>query len=478
MSMSIAKKANLTPKQKRILDFIVSFFKKNDYAPSLAEIAKHFNKSVTTIYQYIDLLKQKGFLDKQKNIWRSIVLTKQETEIPLFGYIAAGEPIEAISNPEPISVPKTMLSKTGLHYALKVKGNSMIDEGINDGDTVIIRRQETANNGQKVVALIDGNMATLKKIYKEKNGYRLQPANSSMKPIFVKNLIIQGKVLGVLPDYEDRTKVVPQITQVKTPKKFELDRVITGDVLEVMENIPDNSVHLAITSPPYNVGKNYDNHNDRMGYQEYLNWLEKVWRETKRVLVPGGRFALNIAPTGIKDFVPLHHDFTNQFRKIEMKFRTEIIWYKQTMLKRTAWGSFKSPANPHIVPSWEYVLIFSKEKDRLDGDRKNADIKRQEFMDFSDGFWKISPETKRKGHPAPFPEELIYRLTKFYSYKGNTILDMFGGTGTVATVAYKTKRRFIHIDISEKYNAVARARLDRVKNQLRLFDKDSKNRIY
>ncbi|MBL7150856.1 repressor LexA, partial [Candidatus Microgenomates bacterium] len=475
--MSIAKKANLTPKQKRILDFIVSFFKKNDYAPSLAEIAKHFNKSVTTIYQYIDLLKQKGFLDKQKNIWRSIVLTKQETEIPLFGYIAAGEPIEAISNPEPISVPKTMLSKTGLHYALKVKGNSMIDEGINDGDTVIIRRQETANNGQKVVALIDGNMATLKKIYKEKNGYRLQPANSSMKPIFVKNLIIQGKVLGVLPDYEDRTKVVPQITQVKTPKKFELDRVITGDVLEVMENIPDNSVHLAITSPPYNVGKNYDNHNDRMGYQEYLNWLEKVWRETKRVLVPGGRFALNIAPTGIKDFVPLHHDFTNQFRKIEMKFRTEIIWYKQTMLKRTAWGSFKSPANPHIVPSWEYVLIFSKEKDRLDGDRKNADIKRQEFMDFSDGFWKISPETKRKGHPAPFPEELIYRLTKFYSYKGNTILDMFGGTGTVATVAYKTKRRFIHIDISEKYNAVARARLDRVKNQLRLFDKDSKNRI-
>ena len=478
MSMSIAKKANLTPKQKRILDFIVSFFKKNDYAPSLAEIAKHFNKSVTTIYQYIDLLKQKGFLDKQKNIWRSIVLTKQETEIPLFGYIAAGEPIEAISNPEPISVPKTMLSKTGLHYALKVKGNSMIDEGINDGDTVIIRRQETANNGQKVVALIDGNMATLKKIYKEKNGYRLQPANSSMKPIFVKNLIIQGKVLGVLPDYEDRTKVVPQITQVKTPKKFELDRVITGDVLEVMENIPDNSVHLAITSPPYNVGKNYDNHNDRMGYQEYLDWLEKVWRETKRVLVPGGRFALNIAPTGIKDFVPLHHDFTNQFRKIEMKFRTEIIWYKQTMLKRTAWGSFKSPANPHIVPSWEYVLIFSKEKDRLDGDRKNADIKRQEFMDFSDGFWKISPETKRKGHPAPFPEELIYRLTKFYSYKGNTILDMFGGTGTVATVAYKTKRRFIHIDISEKYNAVARARLDRVKNQLRLFDKDSKNRIY
>ena len=468
--------ANLTPKQKQVLDFIISFLKKNDYAPSLAEIAKHFDKSVTTIYQYINTLKQKGLLDKQEKIWRGIALAKREAEILLLGYIAAGEPIEAISNPEPISVPKTMLSKTGLHYGLKVKGNSMVDEGINDGDTVVIRRQVTARNGQKVVALINGNTATLKKIYKEKNGFRLQPANSSMKPIFVKNLIIQGRVIGVLPNYEDRTKIAPQIAQVKTPKKFELDRIITGDVLEIMAQIPDNSIHLAVTSPPYNVGKNYDNHNDRMGYQEYLNWLEKVWRETKRVLVPGGRFALNIAPTGIKDFVPLHHDFTNQFRKIGMKFRTEIIWYKQTMLKRTAWGSFKSPANPHIVPSWEYVLIFSKDKDRLDGDRKKADIAKEEFMNFSDGFWKISPETKRKGHPAPFPEELIYRLIKFYSYEGNSVLDMFGGTGTVAVVAYKTKRRFIHIDISEEYNKAAQARLDRVRNQLNLLDKDFKNR--
>jgi len=474
--MSTMKTSSITPKQKSILDFIVSFFEEHGYSPSLAEIAKRFKRSVPTVHQHVEMLKNKGLLDKQEKTWRSIALVNQEAIIPLCGYIAAGEPIEAFSNPEPISVPRKMLSKTGLHYALKVKGNSMVDEGINDGDTVIIHRQKTAINGQKVVALINGNMATLKKIYKEKNGFRLQPANSSMDPIFVKNLIIQGKVLGTLPNYEDRTaKVVPQVTQAKALKKFELDRIISGDVLEVMAQIPKNSVHLAITSPPYNVGKNYDSHNDRMDYQEYLNWLEKVWRETKRVLVPGGRFALNIAPTGIRDFVPLHHDFTNQFRKIGMKFRTEIIWYKQTMLKRTAWGSFKSPANPHIVPSWEYVLVFSKEKDRLDGNREDADITKQEFMDFSDGFWKISPETRRKGHPAPFPEELIYRLMKFYSYEGNTVLDMFGGTGTVAVVAHKAKRHFLHIDISEEYNKVAQTRLDKVKNQLNLFDKNSKN---
>ena len=133
-------------------------------------------------------------------------------------------------------------------------------------------------------------------------------------------------------------------------------------------------------------------------------------------------------------------------------------------------SSFRSPANPHIVPSWEYVLIFSKEKDRLDGDPRNADIEKQEFMDFSDGFWRIQPETKRNGHPAPFPEELIYRLIKFYSYKGNTVLDMFGGTGTVAVVACKTNRHFIHIDISDEYNGVARRRLSAVKNKTTILN--------
>src|SRR3989344_9660657 len=155
-----------------------------------------------------------------------------------------------------------------------------------------------------------------------------------------------------------------QKKMLKLKTEFE-NQIINGDVLEVMKKIPSNSVHLAITSPPYNVGKDYDTHNDKMRYEDYLNWLNKIWKETQRVLVPGGRFALNIAPTGIKGFVPIHQDFTNQFRKLGMKFRTEIIWYKQTMLKRTAWGSFQSPANPHIVPSWEYVLVFSKDIDKL-----------------------------------------------------------------------------------------------------------------
>ncbi len=239
-----------------------------------------------------------------------------------------------------------------------------------------------------------------------------------------------------------------------------LDRIICGDCLEVMSQIPDETVHLAVTSPPYNLGIDYDNHDDSLAYDSYLEWMKKVWIETKRVLVSGGRFALNIAPTSIKNFRPIHHDFSNQLREIGMIMRTEIIWYKQTMGRRTAWGSWMSPSNPHIVPSWEYVLVFCKDSWTLDGNKKDRDITNDEFMRFSDGFWYIPPESQRRGHPTPFPEMLIYRLIKFYTYKGNVVLDMFGGTGTVAVVAQKTGRHFIHIDISQKYCQIAEQRLE------------------
>jgi len=249
---------------------------------------------------------------------------------------------------------------------------------------------------------------------------------------------------------------------VKKLEQF-IDKITCGDCLEIMKAIPDDSIHFVVTSPPYNVGINYENNDDNLAYIDYLNWMREVWIEVKRILVRGGRFALNIAPTSIKAFRPIHHDFSNQLRDMGMIMRTEIIWYKQTMRRRTAWGSWKSPANPHIVPSWEYVLIFSKDSWTLNSDSKETDITADEFMRFSDGFWYIPPESQRHGHPAPFPEELIYRLIKFYTYKGNTVLDMFGGTGTVAVVAQKTGRHFIHIDISQKYCKVAEKRLEIVR---------------
>jgi len=256
---------------------------------------------------------------------------------------------------------------------------------------------------------------------------------------------------------------------------FAFDRIISGDCLEVMSHIPDNTVHLAVTSPPYNVGIEYDKHFDKLDYKVYRDWLKSVWIETKRVLVPGGRFALNIASTGIKDFKPIHYDMARDLMDIGMIMRTEILWYKQTIYKRTAWGSFKRPSNPHIMPSWEYVLVFSKDSWKLEGNSEDADITSEEFIEFSDGFWYIPPETQRNGHPAPFPKELIYRLIKFYTYRTNIVLDMFGGTGTVALVAHKTGRRYLHIDISEEYNEVAKGRIEdyqKGQSQLEFFKSD------
>jgi DNA modification methylase len=230
-----------------------------------------------------------------------------------------------------------------------------------------------------------------------------------------------------------------------------VDQVIEGDAIQVLRELPGAAVHLAVTSPPYNVGIAYRGYSDDRRHEEYLGWLKQVWRELERVLVPGGRFALNVAPTSIKDFHPIHHDLSRDLRDLGFIMRTEIIWYKQTMGRRTAWGSWRSPSNPHIVPSWEYVLVFSKGQWRLEGDRAAIDVTAEEFQTFSDGFWSIPPERRRGDHPAPFPEALIERLVKYYSYRGNVVLDMFGGTGTVAAVARTTGRHFVHIDASREY---------------------------
>jgi len=270
------------------------------------------------------------------------------------------------------------------------------------------------------------------------------------------------------------------------------DQIICGDSREVLRAMPSGSVHLAITSPPYNVGLEYDSHEDAMPYDAYLKWLMGFWAELYSVLVPGGRFALNVAPTSIKNFRPIHYDMARDLMLLGFIMRTEILWYKQTMRRRTAWGSWKSPHNPHMVPSWEYVLVFCKESWALEGDAEDADITAEEFIRYSDAFWAIQPETrgrqpflnslypprrgrkvpdrKTEGHPAPFPEELIKRLVKFYSYRGNVVIDPFGGTGTVASVAHRCNRHFVHLDISKKYCSIA---AERVAAEMQpLFDRD------
>jgi DNA (cytosine-5)-methyltransferase 1 len=192
----------LTKRQKQILDFVSSKTKKKGYAPSLEEIKKHFKlRSVSNIHQHIEAIKKKGYLQKQKNQRRSIELIQsgKMINIPILGLIAAGSPIEAIENDyDYVSVSDVIVKNAKEHYALKVTGDSMIDEGIFEGDIVIIKKQSVAENGQTVVAIIDDNEATLKKLYREKNKFRLQPANQNMLPFYRTEVEVRGVVVQIV----------------------------------------------------------------------------------------------------------------------------------------------------------------------------------------------------------------------------------------------------------------------------------------
>jgi len=198
----------LTKRQKEIFEFIQKFIDKNGYAPSFREIAYYFEFSSTgTVAEYISILEEKGYLTREAISARSLQLTPSFAssfdifEIPLEGVIDAGKPIEAIRTGDTIDIPRDMMGKKT--FALKVRGESMVDDGILDGDYVIIEQTANARNGEIIVALIDNEKATLKRFYNEKGSIRLQPANKSMKPMhFAKNrVIIQGKVRGVLRKY-------------------------------------------------------------------------------------------------------------------------------------------------------------------------------------------------------------------------------------------------------------------------------------
>src|SRR3989338_175194 len=198
----------ITKKQTQVLDFIKVYMAKHSYAPSLEEIKRKFKlASVSTSHYYISKLQDAGFLNKEHNQPRAVstVEAKQMIEIPILGAIAAGQSIEAIEiSDETITITKDEIGKQGKHYALRVQGSSMIDEGIFDGDIVVIRKQDVAENGQTVVAIIDDNEATLKKLYRENGRFRLQPANPTLFPIYRDEVEIRGVVVKIVRNLESQ----------------------------------------------------------------------------------------------------------------------------------------------------------------------------------------------------------------------------------------------------------------------------------
>ncbi len=239
-----------------------------------------------------------------------------------------------------------------------------------------------------------------------------------------------------------------------------LDKVILGDASEVLKRLPDNSIHLMVTSPPYNVGKEYD---EDLTLGEYLDFIEDVMREVYRVLVWGGRACFNVANLGRKPYIPLHAYLIQRFEEIGFLFRGEIIWDKGDAVSgsSTAWGTWMSPVNPTLRDQHEYIIVLSKgDFKRRKPLEKKITITRDEFLEYTRSIWRFPPESaKRVGHPAPFPEELPYRCIQLYTFRGDVVLDPFAGSGTTCVAAAKTGRHYICIDINEEYVKKAKRRI-------------------
>jgi len=253
----------------------------------------------------------------------------------------------------------------------------------------------------------------------------------------------------------------------KTENQFpsEIENSIICESSENMTAIPDNSVHLMITSPPYNVTKEYD---DDLSLQEYLKLLKNVFLETYRVLINGGRVCINVANLGRKPYIPLSDYISQMMLEIGFNMRGEIIWNKAASASpSTAWGSWQSASNPILRDIHEYILVFSKgDYNRIAKNRENT-ITRDQFMEYTKSIWTMNAESaKRIGHPAPFPLELPYRLIQLYSFKNDIILDPFMGSGTTAIAALKSDRKYIGYDTSQEYIELANNRVSPFKSKL------------
>ena len=235
---------------------------------------------------------------------------------------------------------------------------------------------------------------------------------------------------------------------------------------ESMDDLPDRSVHLMVTSPPYNVGKEYD---DDLSMEQYLELIERVTADTYRVLVDGGRACVNVANIGRKPYIPLHAYMIQIAAEIGFFMRGEIIWDKGMSGASTAWGSWMSPSNPTLRDTHEYILVFQKPPfGRKPIDGRKATISRDDFLEHTKSTWSFAPASaKRVKHPAPFPVELPRRLIELYTFSDEVVLDPFMGTGATALAAVGSGRCFVGYEVEERYVQISSKRISSYRSECR-----------
>lgn len=250
-----------------------------------------------------------------------------------------------------------------------------------------------------------------------------------------------------------------KISELPLPHEL-LNTVLCQDSRN-LEQVPNESIHLVITSPPYNVSKEYD---VDLSLREYLEMMKTVMSEVHRVLIRGGRVCINIANVGRKPYLPLSTYINSLMIELGYFMRGEIIWNKAASAgTSTAWGSWKSASSPTLRDVHEYILVYSKDEFSRKNSKfeKEDSITKEDFLELTKSIWTFPTASARKiGHPAPFPVELPRRLIELFSFKGDVVLDPFAGAGTTAVAAIQTNRNYLMVDIDPEYCSLAEKRLD------------------
>ncbi len=475
--------STLTSKQKQILDYIENYIKKNGISPTFEEIGRHSKKSFSTVHEHVGALVKKGFLDKANNSSRGIELKRQSEmiKIPLFGVIAAGQPIEVIQEKETIAIPREKLPLSGSYYALRVQGNSMIDEGIHDKDTILIKNQNVAENGDKVVALLNGNEATLKTFYKEKGHIRLQPANKKYQPIIVtkeQEFSLQGVLFDIIRTGEIEKKsptfVLPPKTSAQQRGNISdyLNRVYNGDIMHVLRDLPNNSVDMIFGDPDYNVGIRYGKNNYTKNFDDYINWYIELTKESMRVLKKNGNlFMMNYPQQNSHlrvKYLDLYFPHINDYVWV---YNTNVGHTPKrfTTAHRSILHVRKSGDNKFFKDA--VALPYKNPTDRrIQQNLANGSKGRMPYSWFE--FNLVKNVSKEKTyHACQIPQKLTETLIKASTKPHDIVLVLFGGSGAEIDVCKNLDRQFISAEIDKKYCDIINDRLSKgfIAPQYKLF---------
>lgn len=462
----------LTKRQKQIIKFIRDFKSRNDYSPSLEEIRKYLKvSSVSTVHFHLKKMQDAGLIEKHINKPRSVNVYEEEkmVNVPLLGVLSLGKPIIPLDVKENIAMPQNKLPKSGEFYALRVSGNDFLNENIMEGDIVLVKKQNRAEDGQEVIALLNQDNAVWKKICKGERAIRLQSSKEVVNPVFANELQIQGKIIGII-----KSQPVKNLKPVKesiiawntraVERQYGLEQYLNevhlGDIMDVLKNLPDNSVDMIFGDPDYNVGVKYGDKTYTKYFDEYLEWYIELTKESMRVLKNEGNLFMmnypkqnahlrvkyldNVYPL-IAEYVWIYNTnvghtpkrFTTAHRSIlHIRKSRDNKFYKENVA-----DPYKNPTDKRILQNLE-----------------NGSPGRMPYDWFY--FDLVKNVSKEKTyHACQIPQKLTEMLIKSCTQVNDIVLVLFGGSGAELEVCKALKRQYISAEIDTKYYELIISRL-------------------